>query len=208
MQMTGQFRAILLACLVVLSPQQAHAEDAILAITMVGEAYEGTPKFQILADKITIGTGEIAHAVDTSKGNRLKLPTDFERSTGERFVFAVPDIQNVSQFEIVFTNDAWAGTANGGSKFIRPGPYAERREKRRDRDRRGSTGFFASTARGHNAQPRRGRHHTALFCPLSRWPPPPQAAPGRMDHVCEHRQARANDVTAAERQSALQAREV
>lgn len=116
--MTGQFRAILLACLVVLSPQQAHAEDAILAITMVGEAYEGTPKFQILADKITIGTGEIAHAVDTSKGNRLKLPTDFERSTGERFVFAVPDIQNVSQFEIVFTNDAWAGTAKPGDRNL------------------------------------------------------------------------------------------
>jgi outer membrane protein OmpA-like peptidoglycan-associated protein len=118
MQMTGQFRAVLLACLAVLTPHQAHAEDAILAITMTGEAYEGAPKFKILADAHTIGTGEIAHALDASKGNRLKLPTDLERSTTERFLFAVPDIQNVSQFEIVFTNDAWAGKGKPGDRNL------------------------------------------------------------------------------------------
>lgn len=118
MQMTGQFGAVLLACLALLSPQQVHAEDAILAITMTGDAYEGAPKFKILADEHTIGTGELAHALDTSKGNRLKLPADLERSTTERFLFAVPDIQNVSQFEIVFANDAWAGKGKPGDRNL------------------------------------------------------------------------------------------
>lgn len=116
--MAGQFRAVLLACFALLGPQQAHAEDAILAITMAGEAYEGAPKFKILADERTIGTGEIAHALDTSTGNHLKLPADLERSTTERFLFAVPDVQNVSQFEIVFTNDAWAGKGKPGDRNL------------------------------------------------------------------------------------------
>ncbi len=85
---------------------------------MTGEAYEGGPKFRISADEHTIGTGELAHAVDTSTGNRLKLPADFERTKPERFLFAVPDIQNVSQFEIAFTNDAWAGKAKPGDRNL------------------------------------------------------------------------------------------
>lgn len=116
--MAGQFGAVLLACFAVLSAQQAHAEDAILGITMTGDAYEGAPKFKILADEHTIGTGELTHALDTSKGNRLKLPADLEPSSSERFLFAVPDIQNVSQFEIVFANDAWAGKGKPGDRNL------------------------------------------------------------------------------------------
>lgn len=118
MQITGHIRAVLLACLAVLSSAPAHAEDAIVTVTLAGEAYDGPPKFRFIADNRIIGTAEIANALDTAKGERLRFQGGTTQSGTERFLFAVPDIETVSQLDIEFINDAWAGKDKPGDRNL------------------------------------------------------------------------------------------
>lgn len=208
--MTGQFGKVLLAFGVLLGARVAHAEDALLAIKMAGEAYDGAPKFQLLADKQVIGAGELAKAVDTATGNRLKAGKRLRPDAAESFLFAVPNIETVSQFEIEFTNDAWAGKGKPGDRNLyvlglslsvvkktATGAVAEIRDFTPDR-------LTASTRNpgGADITP----HYSALFQngrlrlarPQGGWagsasvaaPPPPQAAAPQTATTtpCRHRQ--------------------
>lgn len=85
---------------------------------MAGEAYDGAPKFRLLADGREIGIREIVRGVDTTGGDKLRVGPNSPPPASESFLFRVADIQNVSHFDVEFINDAQAGGGAPGDRNL------------------------------------------------------------------------------------------
>jgi len=95
----------------------AHAQDAIVGLTMTGEAYKGPPQFRLLADDQVIGTKIVSSAIDTRK-SKLDWREGSKLPPSDRFLFKVPNIEGVSSLEIEFTNDARAKKGKQGDRNL------------------------------------------------------------------------------------------
>ena len=92
--------------------------DAIVVVTAGGDAYNGFPRFNLLADGQLIGSSDVTNAIDTTSGKRFDgLGAGKERYL-ERFVFTVPDILDTAAIEIEFLNDDWAGPSRLGDRNL------------------------------------------------------------------------------------------
>ena len=92
--------------------------DGIIVITAGGDAYNGFPKFKLLADGQLIGTGEVRKAVDSISGKRFDELGIGKAAYLERFVFTVKDIEDVDAMEVEFVNDDWAGEGRSGDRNL------------------------------------------------------------------------------------------
>ncbi len=97
-------------------PSLTEAKDLNVTIIAGGEAYDGLPRFRLLADGKTIGEADVDHALQPKNG---KSPLDGRGpnldtvgSSLRKFSFTVPDGDKVSQYSIQFLNDAWGGAGS------------------------------------------------------------------------------------------------
>lgn len=118
MRMTNYLRAAVIAFAVAVSIAPAQARDAVVIITMAGEAYKGAPRFNFGADGRVLGTRKITNSVDTKAGKALRLRDGSKPPRFQKFIFKVPDIDNVSHLDIEFTNDSWAGKGKPGDRNL------------------------------------------------------------------------------------------
>ena len=109
---------VALAGLIAVWATPALARDAIVIVTMAGEAYSGPPKFKFSADDRVLGTRAVTNAVDTSTGETLRFGDNGKRPAVQKFAFTVPDIDKVSYLEFEFTNDDWAGKGKRGDRNL------------------------------------------------------------------------------------------
>lgn len=107
-----------LAGLIAVSAVPASAREALVIITMAGEAYNGPPKFKMVAEGRVLGTREVTNAADATKGESVAFDVDDKPAGLQKFNFTIPDIDNTSYLEIEFINDAWAGEGKPGDRNL------------------------------------------------------------------------------------------
>lgn len=99
----------------------AHA-DAIVKLSIAGEAYDGPPTFSVLMGKTVIGKGTLDKAIDTETVGRL-FASAKPSSYLQDFSFAVPDRQFKpdAQISIILTNDKYKAEEIGRDRnlFVR-----------------------------------------------------------------------------------------
>lgn len=95
----------------------AEAREGTVGLIMTGEAYDGPPKFRLLADGREIGKGDVTSATDTGTGAKLEFK-DGASPASNNFTFTVPDIDSVSYLDIEFMNDDWAGVGKPGDRNL------------------------------------------------------------------------------------------
>ncbi|QIG52191.1 hypothetical protein G5V57_33525 [Nordella sp. HKS 07] len=116
--MNSCLRVTFLLLFAVLLGQAALARDAVVVVTMAGEAYDGAPQFRLYADDQLIGSGELTRAFDTAKGEKLNLKKLRKRRNSERFSFDIPNIDAVSRLDVEFINDTLAGDGKPGNRNL------------------------------------------------------------------------------------------
>lgn len=93
-----------------------HAKDVNVVIVAGGEAYDGPPKFRLLADGQTIGEADVDNALQPKNGKSAlggRGPSlNTVGSSLHKFTFSVPNGDKVSQYSIQFLNDAWGGAGS------------------------------------------------------------------------------------------------
>lgn len=90
-----------------------YAEGLNVVVVAGGEAYEGPPRFRLLADGQLIGEADVDNALQPKNGkNALGGRGPSLASVGSslrKFTFSVPNGDKVSQYSVQFLNDAWGG---------------------------------------------------------------------------------------------------
>lgn len=110
-------RSALMALSALFLSLAAEAREGTVGLTMTGEAYDGPPKFRLLADGREIGKGDVTSAIDTATGSKLEFK-DGAPPASNNFTFTVPDIDSVSYLDIEFMNDDWAGVGKPGDRNL------------------------------------------------------------------------------------------
>lgn len=97
-------------------PSLTEAKDLNVIIVAGGEAYDGLPRFRLLADGKTIGEADVDNALQPKDGKSQlggRGPNlDTVGSSLRKFSFTVPDGDKVSQYSVQFLNDAWGGAGS------------------------------------------------------------------------------------------------
>lgn len=116
--MAFRLRTLLLACSALLLSVSAEARDGTIGLRMTGEAFDGPPKFRLLADGQEVGVGDVTNAVDSAKGAKLDFGKDAKPPPSNIFIYKVPNIDSISRLEVEFTNDDWAGVGKPGDRNL------------------------------------------------------------------------------------------
>lgn len=117
-QVNHLLSAALVASLTMLPAVTAMAQDAVIVITMAGEAYNGPPRFHLIADDSIIGTREVTEALDTQNGQRLRFDDSNNLPPSGRYSFKVMNIDAISRIDIEFSNNVSAGTGKQGDRNL------------------------------------------------------------------------------------------
>lgn len=103
-------------------PVVAAQADAIVKLSIAGEAYDGPPTFSVLMGKAVIGTGTLDKAIDTETVGRL-FASAKPGSYLQDFTFTVPDsrFQPDAKISIILTNDKYKAEEIGRDRnlFVR-----------------------------------------------------------------------------------------
>lgn len=115
----------LLLCGVLISaamPVMAAQADAIVKLSIAGEAYDGPPTFSVLMGKTVIGKGTLDKAIDTETVGRL-FASAKPSSYLQDFSFTVParQFQPDAKISIILTNDKYKAEEIGRDRnlFVR-----------------------------------------------------------------------------------------
>lgn len=111
-------RPALVACFVLLFSVSSDAREGRIELTMMGEAYNGPPKFRLSADGREIGIGAVTNAIDTQAGAKLEFGKNGKLPLSNTFSFKIPNIDTVSRLDVEFTNDDWAGPGKPGDRNL------------------------------------------------------------------------------------------
>lgn len=99
----------------------AHA-DAIVKLSIAGEAYDGPPAFSVLLGKTVIGKGTLDKAIDTETVGRL-FASAKPGSYLQDFTFTVPDrlFKPDAKVSVILTNDKYKAEEIGRDRnlFVR-----------------------------------------------------------------------------------------
>lgn len=114
----SSIRTIFVAGGLVLSCNFAWA-DSTLILSIAGEAFEGSPSFQILAHGKPIASGTLTKAIDTVEAGRFHASAK-PYSYLEHFTFSVPDgnISADDEISVVLTNDKYEDAAAGRDRNL------------------------------------------------------------------------------------------
>lgn len=100
-------------------PVAAAQADAIVKLSIAGEAYDGPPTFSVLMGKTVIGKGRLDKAIDTETVGRL-FASAKPGSYLQDFTFTVPDrqFQSDAKISIILTNDKYKAEEIGRDRNL------------------------------------------------------------------------------------------
>lgn len=118
------FRNLLLCGILISAaiPVVAAQADAVVKLSIAGEAYDGPPTFSVLMGKTVIGKGTLDKAIDTETVGRL-FASAKPSSYLQDFTFTVPEsqFQPEAKISIILTNDKYKAEEIGRDRnlFVR-----------------------------------------------------------------------------------------
>jgi outer membrane protein OmpA-like peptidoglycan-associated protein len=97
----------------------ATAEEAMVKLTLAGEAYEGPPAFLVDFADTKIGEGAVDKAIDTTTDGRIFKQSDWAPYT-QTFTFAIPgDVFKADgTVSVKLTNDDWGGPGSNQDRTL------------------------------------------------------------------------------------------